>query len=50
MDTLVAYAPVIGLLFFFIVFVGLAVQMLRPSQAKKVQAFANIPFEEDKNV
>lgn len=50
MDFLVTYAPIIGLLFFFLFFVGVALQVCRPSQGKKIESYANIPFEEDKNV
>jgi cbb3-type cytochrome oxidase subunit 3 len=50
MDMIFDYAPIAGLLFFFVFFVVVAVKVCRPSQAEKIQSFANIPFEEDKNV
>lgn len=50
MDMVFDYAPVVGLLFFFIFFVVVTVLVCRPSQKAKIQSFANIPFEEDKNV
>jgi cbb3-type cytochrome oxidase subunit 3 len=50
MDFIFDFAPVVGLLFFFAFFVAVAVKVCRPSQKEKIQAYANIPFEEDKNV
>ena len=50
MDIIIDYAPMLGLLFFFAFFVGVAVYVCRPSMNKKIQSYANIPFEEDKNV
>ena len=50
MDDVYHYAPIVGLLFFFLFFVAVAIQVCRPSQGKKIEGYANIPFEEDKNV
>ncbi len=42
-----AYAPTIGLLFFFTVFVGILIWALRPSAKQTLQALAEIPLKED---
>ncbi len=47
--SLVAYAPTIALLFFFMIFCGIAVWVARPGMKKKLQAHAHIPLEEDTN-
>lgn len=38
---------VIGLLFFFIFFVGVAVWAYLPANKKKIEAYKNIPLSED---
>lgn len=49
MATLAAYAPVIGLVFFFVVFIGIAVAVLRPSAKKKIESLGEIPLKEDQH-
>lgn len=41
------YAPMISLIFFFTVFVGIVVWLLLPGSKQKLQVLANIPLEED---
>ena len=48
MDAFITHAPVIGLLFFFTMFVGIAVWALRPSIKQTLQAHAEIPLKEDR--
>ena len=47
MNAVFEYAPVVGLLFFFLVFVGIAVWALRPSAKHRLQNLAYIPLKED---
>ncbi|NBX03009.1 MAG: cbb3-type cytochrome c oxidase subunit 3 [Alphaproteobacteria bacterium] len=47
MEQFIQLAPTIGLLFFFTVFVGIAVWAMRPSMKAPLQALANIPLKED---
>lgn len=47
MDAFITHAPVIGLLFFFLVFVGIAVWALRPSNKTRLQSYAEIPLKGD---
>ena len=42
------YAPTVGLLFFFCVFLLIAIWALRPSAKQKLQLLAEIPLKEDK--
>lgn len=42
-------APIIGLLFFFTVFVWIAVTTYRPSAKKTIQSYAFIPLKEEQN-
>ena len=46
MESLVEIAPVVGLLFFFSLFVGIAVWAMRPSKKKELQELANIALKE----
>ncbi len=46
-DTIIRTAPTIGLLFFFAVFVAIAVWALRPSNKQALQEHGAIPFKED---
>jgi cbb3-type cytochrome oxidase subunit 3 len=48
-DVIVHHAPLIGLLFFFTFFVGMAAWVYRPGAKAKYQSFASIPFEENKD-
>jgi cbb3-type cytochrome oxidase subunit 3 len=43
------YAPIVGLLFFFCVFVGIAIWAWRPGAKKQFQSFGMIPLKEDAN-
>ena len=47
MHLFASYAPVVGLVFFFTVFVGIAVSVLRPSVKKQIESFGEIPLQED---
>ena len=47
METLIHYAPMISLLFFFCVFVGIVVWLAWPGTKQKLQVLANIPLQED---
>jgi cbb3-type cytochrome oxidase subunit 3 len=46
-DLLAHYAPMIGLLFFFFVFIGIAIWAWRPSAKKEFQRLGMIPLKED---
>lgn len=48
-DAFVTHAPVIGLLFFFIVFSGIAIWALKPSNKKLLQSHGSIPLKEENN-
>ena len=47
METFAAYAPTIGLLFFFFVFVFIVVRTMRPSAKAKIESLAYLPLKED---
>ncbi len=47
METVAHYAPMVGLLFFFCVFVGIAFWAWRPSAKKEFQRLGMIPLTED---
>ncbi len=47
MNTLFEYAPLIGLTFFFAIFVGIFVSVVRPGAKQKLQILALIPLKED---
>ncbi len=47
METFAHYAPMAGLLFFFFVFVGIAIWAWRPSAKKEFQRLGMIPLKED---
>jgi cbb3-type cytochrome oxidase subunit 3 len=47
MESFITYAPMVGLLFFFIVFLGIAFCTLRPGAKQRLQAQAYIPLQED---
>ena len=49
MDTLIAHAPIIGLLMFFSIFCGVFIWMVRPGMKQKLQAHANIPLQEERH-
>ena len=40
-------AGLTGLLFFFVVFVGIAIWLYMPGTKKRIESFANIPFEHE---
>ncbi|MEM7070198.1 MAG: cbb3-type cytochrome c oxidase subunit 3 [Pseudomonadota bacterium] len=40
----------IGLIFFFLVFVGIALWVYHPKHKKKIEALKNIPLKEDNDV
>jgi cbb3-type cytochrome oxidase subunit 3 len=47
MDFLAHHAPVIGLLFFFVIFCVIAFIAYRPKNKKTIQSHAFIPLKED---
>ena len=47
MELAATYAPMVGLLFFFCVFVSIAVWAWRPSAKKNFEALGMIPLKED---
>lgn len=47
METLTDIAPMVGLLFFFIVFVCIAIWAWRPSAKSEFQRLGMIPLQED---
>lgn len=49
MNLIYEYAPVTGLLFFFIVFLWVAFQAYRPSAKQRMQRYALIPLTEERN-
>ena len=49
MNAFADYAPTVGLIFFFGVFVWIAVSTYRPSMKSKIQSHAFIPLKEDTN-
>jgi cbb3-type cytochrome oxidase subunit 3 len=48
-DAFITHAPVIGLLFFFTVFIGVIAWMIRPGMKQKMQQYGRIPLKEDQN-
>lgn len=49
MDIAATYAPIVGLLFFFIIFVCIAIWAWRPSAKKNFEQLGMIPLKEDDN-
>lgn len=47
LDFLRDHAGMIGLLFFFIVFVGVALWAFLPSQKQKLESYKFLPLQED---
>lgn len=47
MDTVATYGPTASLIFFFCVFVGIALWALRPSVKQELQNLADIPLKEE---
>jgi cbb3-type cytochrome oxidase subunit 3 len=45
MTALLDSAPVIGLIFFFVFFVGVLVYVFKPGAKKKMEMYGNIPLE-----
>ncbi len=46
-DSFIKIAPTIGLVFFFITFLGIAIWALKPSNKQKIEAYGKIPLKED---
>lgn len=46
MELFVQYAPVIGLLFFFIVFIAICVLVMLPGSRSRLEDLAKIPLKE----
>lgn len=49
MNTLLEYAPLIGLGLFFTIFVAIFISVTRPGAKQKLQAQAWIPLKEESN-
>lgn len=49
MDTLINTAPTIGLIFFFLIFTGIALWSLLPSNKQRLQEYGQIPLMEEPN-
>ena len=49
MELFARYAPMIGLLFFFVVFIGITISVMRPSSKNRLEALARIPLKENNN-
>lgn len=47
MDWLAANAGLIGLLFFFAIFVGIAIWAYHPSRKQEIESLKNIPLREE---
>lgn len=47
MEAFFTYAPVIGLIFFFSVFLGIIIWALRPANKTRFQGYSAIPLDED---
>lgn len=47
MDMLASHAGVIGLLFFFFVFVGIALWAFRPGRKNVIESYKYIPLSEE---
>ena len=47
MESFITNAPTIGLLFFFAVFIGIAVWALNPANKKRLQSYGEIPLKEE---
>lgn len=45
MDVFLDNLPVIGLLFFFVFFLGVLIYILKPGAKQKLQKYGNIPLE-----
>jgi cbb3-type cytochrome oxidase subunit 3 len=46
-ETFADYAPIVGLLIFFGMFIVIVVWAMRPSKKQELQALANIPLMDD---
>lgn len=49
-DFIVNNAGLIGLIFFFVLFLGITAWTYRPGSAKKYQKYAYIPLNEDTSI
>ncbi len=47
LDSFIKLAPTIGLLMFFVTFVGIAIWTLKPSNKQKIESYGEIPLKED---
>ena len=47
MDWLASNAGLVGLLFFFLVFVGIGIWLFLPGMKSRIEPLANIPLNED---
>lgn len=47
MAAFITHAPVIGLMFFFSIFVGISIWALRPANKIRFQDYSEIPLQED---
>ncbi len=49
MDLFAYYAPIIGLLFFFLVFIGITISVMRPGAKNRLEELSRIPLKENNN-
>ncbi len=49
METISAYAPLVGLIFFFVVFLGIAWRTYHPRRKRSMRDHAEIPFKETRD-
>lgn len=49
-DFLIEHSPMIGLIFFFTVFLGIAFWAMQPKRKNTLQQLAQIPLKEDTHV
>lgn len=47
MDLFVECTPMIGLIFFFVVFIGITISVMRPSAKNRLEELARIPLKEN---
>jgi len=47
MSSIIEYAPIVGLLFFFIIFIAIAIWAFRPGAKSTFQQLGMIPLKED---
>lgn len=49
MTLIYEFAPIVGLLFFFFIFLWIALNTYRPDKKKSLQSYAFIPLKEEAN-